>query len=286
MRYSKTVLVASLTALAATAGASAVSADVLGAKFVPIDGYKYGGMLPVGADKNLEAMRILIKAADAMGQLRDNQYAPNPTYGYYLVLGDTTLAMRVDADGTWNGQKSHVVLDWDYGTPGIRLDVASADGKSRQITVASNNLAWDEKTPGIYGGPAATTANERLITAMLMPSEVILEARDAADVMKASKDGNGHDVLTIPIPRLGKDVSLVATFDADGHPVHSVIAYNGHTYSGDFGEFLGDRMDMMVNFSHHIVLQEDGKETANLELNWHQVNPYLIFPVPSEVAAK
>ena len=44
-------------------------------------------------------------------------------------------------------------------------------------------------------------------------------------------------------------------------------------------------MDMMVNFSHHIVLQTDGKETANLELNWHQVNPYLIFPVPTEVAA-
>jgi hypothetical protein len=34
------------------------------------------------------------------------------------------------------------------------------------------------------------------------------------------------------------------------------------------------------------VLKTDGQETANLELNWHQVNPYLIFPVPAEVAAK
>ena len=51
----------------------------------------------------------------------------------------------------------------------------------------------------------------------------------------------------------------VATLDADGHPIHTAIAVNGHTYSGDFSEFLEDRMDMMVNFSHHIVLQVDGK---------------------------
>ena len=45
-------------------------------------------------------------------------------------------------------------------------------------------------------------------------------------------------------------------------------------------------MDMMVQFSHHVVLMTDGKPTADLELNWHQANPYLIFPVPKEVAAK
>jgi hypothetical protein len=117
-----------------------------------------------------------------------------------------------------------------------------------------------------------------------MPSEVVLEARDAANAMKASKSG-AHDVLTIPVPKLGAGVNMVATFDTDGHPVHTEIAYNGHTYSGDFDEFLADRMDMAVNFSHHIVLKVDGKEMANLELNWHQVNPYLIFPAPKEVAA-
>ena len=33
-----------------------------------------------------------------------------------------------------------------------------------------------------------------------------------------------------------------------------------------------------------IVLQVDGKETASLEVSWHQANPYVIFPVPKEVA--
>src|SRR5665213_1580380 len=183
MHTRTSLIAASLAALATMVFVTTAFADAVGAKAVAIDGYRYGGNLAVGADKNLDAVRVLINAANAMGQLRDNQYAGST----YLVLGDTTNAMRIDADGTWNGAKSHVVLDWDYRVPGVRLDVTSADGKSRAITVAAGNLAWDEKTPGVFGGQAANTANERLIVPMLMPSEVIQEARDAADVIKLSK---------------------------------------------------------------------------------------------------
>ena len=68
------------------------------------------------------------------------------------MIGDTTNAMRVNATGTWNGQKVNVVLDWDYRVPGVRLDLQSPDGKTRTVTVAAKNLAWDEKTPGVFGG--------------------------------------------------------------------------------------------------------------------------------------
>jgi hypothetical protein len=278
----KSLIAASLALFATTAFVGTASADVLGAKPITVDNFKYGGNLPVGSDKNLEALRVLIKAADAMGQLRDNQYGGS----LYLVLGDTTNAMRMNADGTWNGAKSHVVIDWDYRVPGIRVDVSSADGKTRNVQVAANNLAWDEKTPGVFGGQATNSVAERLVIAYLMPSAVILTGRDAADTMKLSKDDKGKQVLTIPVPKLGAGVNLVATLDADGHPVHTQIALGGKTYTGDFDEFLADRMDMAVNFSHHVVLKVDGKEMANLELNWHQANPYLIFPVPKEVAAK
>jgi hypothetical protein len=292
---SNTRLLAGLSVVAVAVGAAFASAasaqqaqstPFLGANFINFEGYKYGGMLPVGADKNPDALRILIRAANSLGQMRDNQYQADPKVGgYYLVLGDTSLAMRIDGDGTWNGQKAHVVLDWDYGTPGIRLDVSTDGGKTHQIQVAANNLAWDEKSPGVYSGPAQTSVQERLILAYLMPSEAMLELRDGLLSAKASKAG-ARDVTTVAVPRLGAGVNNVITFDADGHPVHSEIALNGHTYTGDFDEFLADRMDMAVNFSHHVVLKVDGKETANLELNWHQVNPYVIFPVPKEVAAK
>src|ERR1700732_1195035 len=116
MRNIQPTLSALLAASLAAASAASASAAVLGAKPVAIDVYFYGGGLAAGADKNLDAVRQLIKAADAMGQLRDNggapiQYVANPPNTNYLVLGDTTLGMRIDADGTWNGQKSHVVLD-------------------------------------------------------------------------------------------------------------------------------------------------------------------------------
>jgi hypothetical protein len=287
MRYNKSLIAASLAVLAATALAATASAEVvngkevLGGKPITVDNFKYGGNLPVGADKNLDALKVLIKSADSMGQLRDNQYGGS----LYLVLGDTTNAMRINADGTWNGQKSHVVLDWDYRVPGMRLDVTSPDGKTRTIQVAAADKAWDEKTPGVFAAKASNTVPERLVIPYLMPSAVILAGRDAADTMKLGKDG-ARNTLTIPVPKLGQGVNLVATLDADGHPIKTSIALNGKTYTGEFDEFLADRMDMAVNFSHHVVLKVDGKEIANLELNWHQANPYLIFPVPKEVAAK
>ena len=137
----------------------------------------------------------------------------------------------------------------------------------------------------MFGAQAATSAAERLVVPYLMPSAVILAGRDAADTMKLGKDG-ARNQLTMPVPKLGANVNLVATLDADGHPVKTTIVLNGKTYTGEFDDFLADRMDMAVNFSHHVVLKVDGKEIANLELNWHQANPYLIFPVPKEVAAK
>jgi hypothetical protein len=280
----KSFLAVSLAAIATAAIATTASAaELIGAKRFAFEGYYYGGNLPVGTEtlKNPDFLRALIKSADAMGQLRDNQYGG----AMYLVIGDTTNAMRVNATGTWNGQKSNVVLDWDYRVPGVRLDVQSPDGKARTIQVAAADKAWDEKTPGVFGAKASNSVQERLVIPYLMPSAVILAGRDAADVGKVSKDDRARTVLTIPVPKLGSNVNLVATLNSDSQPVRTQIVLNGKTYTGEFDEFLADRMDMAVNFSHKVVLKVDGKEMGNLELNWHQANPYLIFPVPKEVAA-
>ncbi len=294
MTYLKPILTAAMAGMAiaavsaaqAAAPAAPAAAPAAGAKLgampMVVDGYKYGGLLPVGSDKNLDAVRMLIKAADGMGQLRDNQYGG----ALYLVIGDTTNAMRVNGTGTWNGQKANVVLDWDYRVPGVRLDVTSPDGKTRNITVAANNLAWDEKTPGVFAAKAANSAAERLIVPYLMPSAVILAGRDAADGgLKLSKDDRARNVLTMPVPKLGAGVNLVAQLNSDNQPIRTSIVLGGKTYTGEFDDFFADRMDMAVIFPHKILLKVDGKEIANLELNWHQANPYLIFPVPKEVAA-
>jgi hypothetical protein len=284
MRYSTSLAVAAgfaLVAIAGSASAQNVSGPgLLGNKWIAIDGYKYGGGLPVGTDKNLDAVRVLIKTADALGQMRDNQYGG----AQWLVLGDTTNAMRIVANGTLDGKKAKVTLDWDYRVPGVRMDVQGED-KSRTITVVAGDLVWDEKTPGVYGGAAKTARADRLVMSYLMPSAVVLSGRDAADKIKLGKDG-ARDTLTIPVPKLAADAVMVATLDAQSRPVHTQITMGGKVYTGDFDQFLNDRMDMEVRFPHQISLKIDGKPWADLELDWHQANPYLIFPVPKEVAAK
>ena len=155
----------------------------------------------------------------------------------------------------------------------------------RMVEVAARGLAWNASKPGTFSGQAKGPPAERLVVAYLMPSAVILAGRDAADVLKLGKDG-ARNQLTIPVPKLGANVNLVATLDAEGHPVKTTIVLDGKTYTGEFDDFLADRMDMAVVFPHSVMLRVDGKELANLELNWHQANPYLIFPVPKEVAAR
>jgi hypothetical protein len=290
MTFLKSILAgaAAAAAIAAftTAGASApplpAGAKIYGGSWIVVDGYKYGGQLPVGADKKADELRMLIKVASGLGQMRDNQYGGSQ----YLVLGDTSSAMRVNATGTWNGQKANVVLDWDYRVPGVRLDVQSPDGKSRTVTVAANNLAWDEKTPGIFGGKATTTRDERLVIPYLMPSAAVVAGRDAAaEGLTLSKDESGRNVMTMPLAKIGPNVTLVATLNADYRPVRTQIVFNGKTYAGEFANFRNDRMDMEVLFPHQIRLTVDGNELADLTVNWHHANPYLIFPVPKEVAA-
>jgi len=263
---------------AAAAPPAAAAPATLGTKFVAIDGYKYGGRLPVNTDKNLDAVRLLIKAADATGNLRGS-------VGPYLVLGETTAALRINAEGKWNGKPAHVVFDFTDRVPGVRLDV-TYQGGAREITVVAKDKAWDEKTPGVFGGAAKTSVAERLILMYLTPTGVIVKGRDAADVIKASKDSRAKDVLTIPLPIIGAGVNLVATLDSAGFPVRTSITYNGHTQTGEFDDFHPDRGENLVYSPHLIKFAMDGMVFADLEVNWHQTNPYLIFPVPSQVASK
>jgi hypothetical protein len=287
-----------------------VSSDkVYGQNFFEVDQYKFGGCLARGADKNLDAMRVLIKAAQATGHFRNNAYGFAGGYNQWLVLGDTSANWSTAGSGTWKGQMVKVRFDFDYRVPGARLYITPANGQT-QITVASDPrvkatgrsgyleqpeifgdgplngvqlAAWKEKTPGVYGGPADMTPQEVLVLAYLHPAGVILAGRDGAATMKATRVGR-NDVLTIPVPALGTD--LVATLDAAGRPTHTEIKLGGKTYTGDFREFRNDRMDMEVLGPHHLEYKVDGQELATWDLEYHHIGPYLVFPVPTEVSAR
>jgi hypothetical protein len=280
---------------------------VLGEKFIVVDGRRYGGCLPVGADKNLDALRVLIKASQATGQWRDNQYGGGAER--YLVIGDTSTKKSIVGTGTWNGQQASVRMDWDYRIPGVRFYV-TRQGQPPQIWVASDPrvpptgptgyleqpelfgggartgvqlAAWKEQPVGKYAGASDMPADELVTLAYLMPSGVVHAGRNAADKMKLSKSGQ-NDVLTIPIAALGTD--LVATLDAEGRPVRTQINLKGKVYSGEFANFVNDRGDYEVYFPLEINLKRDGQVIADWDLEYHHTNPYLIFPAPREVAPR
>src|SRR5262249_15238487 len=62
--------IAALAALGFAAAASAASTSAATASkyvnttWIVVEGHRYGGQIPIGADKNLEALKVLIKVAD------------------------------------------------------------------------------------------------------------------------------------------------------------------------------------------------------------------------------
>ncbi len=289
----------------------AASDKVYGEDHFAFDGFRYGGCLARGAENNPDALRALIKAAQSTGQFRNNAYGFANGPNGWLVLGDTTAFSRVVGKGQWMGQDADLRLEWDYRIPAVRLYVTGADGKEN-IWVTTDprkppggrtghleqpdiygdgaldgvqQVTWMEEPAGVYAGPSKMPSNELLAIAYTLPSGVVLAGRDAADVMKLSKDDQANDVLTIPVHKLN-DATLVATLDASGRPVHTEITVDGKKYTGDFSNFLNDRMDMEQHFPFQASIQMDGKPLISWNLDYFHADPYLIFPVPSEVAAK
>src|SRR5688572_3568164 len=69
-----------------------------------VDGHYYD--LPAGADKNIDAVRTLIAASDALGMTRRGYGCPGANLN---CLGLITASHKYRASGTWNGSKADLV---------------------------------------------------------------------------------------------------------------------------------------------------------------------------------
>jgi len=263
-----------LGTMAAVAAAGSTPASAVP---MSIDGYVYD--LPAGADKNLDAVRVLIDTSDALGMTRRNGVcAANAN-----CLGHTTASHEYRASGTWNGQKADVVvIDFDYRLPAVRADATA--GKAEAVTVAANGKSWDESTPGVFAKASSDDPAVRLMSVYLLPHAVPYFGGLAADKIKVTAAG-ANKTMTIPLPA-PFNTDLVATIDSNGFPVHTQIAYGGKTYTGDFSNFSNDHMDYHVYGPDHIVEKVDGTVMADLMVEYHWTNAYMVFPTPAQIAAK
>jgi hypothetical protein len=257
-----------------------------GTKFVKVevDGYYYH--LPEGSKNNMDAVRVLVNASNGMGMSRITTWVNDITEGdgSRSCLGCATDSFEYRGSGMFDGKQAKLVsLKFDYRFPAIRTDVTLADG-SRTVTVAKQNVTWDESTPGTFKAASKQPAAERLLPAMLLPPAAVVYGAYAADKIKVAKSADGTAVLTLPVPALGTDMK--ATVDGNGRVVHTELTYGGKVYSGDYSDFTNDKMDYHVFGPHKVVQKVDGKVVTDLTLEYHWTNPYLVFPTPKELAAK
>lgn len=321
--YRKTYLLAAvaLTSLVATSASSWAQTDPLTGKpyvsiatdqryqnpwlyikdlkdLVVIDKFKYD--LPAGAAKNVDAVRALIAASDALGMLRQNAYVG----ATHNVLGSSTNQWTYFANGTMNGEPASVRVDWDYKVgaarmgsdlaPGIRMQVerdakrkmdgmhvnSSSCVDCKEVVVASGDLSWDESKPGVFKQAGKTSAAERLLQIYLMPPAAVILGAKAADTIKLGNKG-GLRELTIPVPQYKSE--LKATLNAKGEIVHTEMTVDGKLHSADFSEYQNDLMDFHVMFPHKIVQKVNGNTVADLTVNGHNTGRYMVWPVPKEL---
>jgi hypothetical protein len=253
---------------AATAPAWAVKTNV--------DGYFYD-IVPAGGEKNIEAVRALITASDAHGLTRNNGAAVN-------CFGCTLPSFELKGSGTYGGvEKVDVVIDFDYRYQAIRTDATNAAAKTRTVAVANKGQTWDESAPGIFAKASSEPALERLLPVYLLPQQAVIAAGNATDKLSVETKGSDR-ILSIPIPEYQS--TMKATIDANGFIVHTEMAWNGKTYTGEYSDFNNDRMDNHIYVPDRIVQKVDGKVITDLTLEYHWGNPYMIFRTPKEVAQK
>ena len=199
----------------------------------------------------------------------------------------------VTAPNGASGKVTDMKIGIDYVIPAIRTDwvVAppplpkGAKGPAkpgvRKVEVASGNLAWDESVPGVYSGPATTSAADRIRLTCLTPHGVILAALVMPQTVKFGTEGAAQ-TLSSACPIGG---NIKTTMNADKRPAKIELTQNGETWSAEFSNYTHDDQGFEVFFPRHIREFHAGKLVADLTVTKGLPNPYMLFPVPSQVQA-
>jgi hypothetical protein len=249
-----------------------------------VDGHFYH--LPEAAKGNLDIARALIAASDGMGMTRITAWVNTISEGDVTraCIGCSTDIFEYNGSGLFEGKQAKLVrIHFDLRIPAARVDVTAADG-SRSVAVARDKLAWDESAPGVFKAASTISSVERMIPAYLSPHAALVFAVPVIDKIKLAKTDTGLTTLTFPVALLGTDMQ--ATVDRSGRVIHTEFRYGGKLYSGDYSDFANDKMDYHVMGPHRVVQKVDGKIVTDLTLEYHWVNPYVIFAVPKQLAAK
>jgi hypothetical protein len=254
------------------------------------------------AGETMDRAKILRAAADALGMIRWSDIGAGATR---LPGIDVVNTMEIIASGTVyaNGQPSnadyHAALA--YIPPSIRVEITRKGGDaSSQHTIQTvrENYAWNESEigAGLIPGkgtatPAMPAAKARLLQLWILPYGVIKAAIAAGDKTKVSME-NGATVITLPLSGSLAGVTVTATLDSknfitkvetrpDNPALTNLATETEYSDYADHGEVLTD-----IKSPGHIVHKQAGRPALDIQVKMVDANdPYLVFPVPSNVKA-
>jgi len=247
--------------------------------------------------------KVLRAAADALGMVRWSDIGGANTR---LPGIDIVNTMELVGSGTSDMGGRAVKTDYHvalgYNPAAMRVEMTrTPDGGAAQQTIQTvrDTFAWDESELGaglVPGKGTATPMNaaaqDRLLQLWTLPYGVVKAAYFAGDKTVVSTEG-GATVLTFPLSGPLAGVTVKATLDAkslvtkvETRPDNAARANlaTETTYSdyADRAEVLTD-----IQTPGHIVRKQGGRTVLDIQVkNWETNDPYLVFPVPSQVASK
>ena len=244
--------------------------------------------------------KVLRAAADALGMVRWSDIGGANTR---LPGIDVVNTMELVGSGTSDMGGRAVKTDYHvalgYNPAAMRVEMTrTPDGGAAQHTIQTvrDTFAWDESELGaglVPGKGTATPMNaaaqERLLQLWTLPYGVVKAAYFAGDKTMVSTEG-GATVITFPLSGPLAGVTVKATLDAknlvtkvETRPDNAARATlaTETTYSdyADRAEVLTD-----IQTPGHIVRKQGGRTVLDIQVkNWETNDPYLVFPVPSNV---
>ena len=248
-----------------------------------------------------ERTKVLRAAADALGMVRWSDIGAGTTR---LPAIDIVNTMEFVGSGTADSSGRAVKIQYHvavgYNPPAMRVEMTRADGGAqRTVQTVRENYAWDESEigAGLIPGkgtatPAAAAVKERLLQLWTLPYGIVKAALAAGEKTIVSTE-SGATVVTFPLMGPLAGVTVKATLDAnnlvtkvetrgDGAAFASLVTETVYANYADRGEVLSD-----IKSPGRIVRRQSGRTLLDVEIKtWEANNPYLVFPVPTNVRGR
>jgi hypothetical protein len=171
-----------------------------------------------------------------------------------------------------------------YMEPAIRITTRSVGADSPELgRVFADGVAWNEASPGIDTRKApANAATTRAPLPLLTPFGALLAIIEAEGHATASQEG-GRTVLSGTSPYNKLPVKLV--LDEKMLPISVEVRSGDNVYAASFSDYKTDwEPPYLFTFPAKLNWTLNGKPYADLAITRFKSNPYVIFPVPANLA--